>query len=462
VLKEFGLVAGITICSTYLISLVVIPSLLTFLPEPSEKQLMHLDFIFLRKVNLLLEDLVLRHRTAIYIITVIFLCFSVYGITRIRAVSFMVDDLPEESNIKTDLAFLEANFAGIMPLEIVVDLGKRKAVMKLSNLKKLQEFEDYLKTLNNVSSPVSILNIVKGSKQAFYNGDARYYEIPNSREMPFILSYFGKGSENNGLIRSFVDSTGSKVRFSAKVADIGTIKMNELVKNQIEPNAKEIFKDTDFKVTVTGTTRLFLKGNEYLINGLKTSLLIAFIVISLMMAIMLKNLKMMLISLIPNIIPMIITMGIMGLLNIPLKPSTALIFSIAFGIAVDDTIHYLSKYQQELNYYKGNVLLAVTRSLEEAGVSMIYTSIVLFSGFVIFAWSDFGGTIALGVLTSLTLFFAMFTNLTILPALLLTFSKGNKKNLFPIVKDRDRFYEEDDDDEIDMSKLTLDDKDKKE
>jgi predicted RND superfamily exporter protein len=455
ILKEFGLVAGVIVCSTYLISIIVIPSLLSYLPEPSERQLMHLDFKFLRKVNLLLEEIVLRHRPAIYIISFLFLCFSIYGVTRIRAVSYMVDDLPDESSIKSDLAFLESNFAGIMPLEIIVDLGKPKAVMKLSNLNKLQEFEDYLKTLNNVSPPVSILNIVKGSRQAFYNGDPGSYALPSGREMPLLMSYFGKGSENNGLIRSFVDSTGRKVRFSAKVADVGTIKMNELVKNQIEPHAKEIFKDTGFEVTVSGTTRLFLKGNEYLINGLKSSLLIAFLVISVMMGILFKNARMMIIALIPNIIPLLLTMGFMGLMNIPLKPSTALIFSIAFGIAVDDTIHYLSKYRQEMITYKGNVLLSVTKALEEAGVSMIYTSIVLFSGFIIFAWSDFGGTIALGILTSLTLFFAMFTNLTILPALLLTFSKGNSKNLFPIMKEKSRFYEEDDDEEIHVEKITI-------
>jgi uncharacterized protein len=454
VIKEFGMIAGIISLATFYITIVVIPSLLLYLPEPNAKQLKHLDLKFLRKVNFGIEHVVLRYRPLIYIITFVLLGASFYGITKIRAVSYMVDDLPEKSNVKTDLAFFEEHFKGVMPLEIVVDLKRKKAVMNLKNLKKLEKFEDYLKTLDHVSPPLSILNIVKGSKQAFYEGDTSAYSLPSNSEMPFIVEYYGKGNENNSLLRSFVDSTGQSVRFTCKVADLGTTRMNELVK-EIEPRAKEIFKGTKFDVKITGTTLLFLKGNEYLIDDLSGSLVFAFVLISAMMAMIFTNIRIILISLVPNIIPMIITAGIMGYFNIPLKPSTALIFSISFGISIDSTIHYLSKYKQDLAIFEGNVLQAVTRSLEEAGVSMIYTSIVLFSGFVIFAWSDFGGTVALGILTSITLFVAMFTNLTLLPAMLLTFGKGNNNNLFPIVNMEDRFYDESDDEEIDVKKIAV-------
>jgi uncharacterized protein len=456
VLKEFGMVAGIISLATFVITIVVIPSLLFYLPEPNAKQLKHLDLNFLRKVNFALEHLVLRYRPYIYMVSFIAVCIGIYGITRIKAVSYMVDDLPERSNVKSDLAFFEKNFEGVMPLEFIVDLGKKKAVLKLNNLKKLEEFETYLKTVSYVSPPLSILNIVKGSKQAFYNEDPAFYSLPtNNTEMLFIARYFGKGKENDGLVRSFVDSTGQQVRFTCKVADIGTTKMNDLVYKEIQPHINEIFKDTGFKITITGTTLLFLKGNKYLIDGVTGGLIFAFILISLMMALIFTNVRVILISLVPNIIPMLITAGIMGLFNIPMKPSTALIFSISFGISIDSTIHYLSKYKQDLALYKGNVLQAVTHSLEEAGVSMIYTSIVLFFGFVIFAWSDFGGTVALGLLTSITLFVAMFTNLLILPALLLTFGKGNKHNLYAILDVKERFYDETDDEEIDVKKIAV-------
>jgi len=443
IIKEFGVVAGILSLATFVISIVMIPSLMFYLPPPSTKHLKHLDLSLLQKVNDTLEGIVLKHKAWIYITTTLFLGISIYGIMQIKAVSYMVDDLPEKSNVKSDLAFFEQNFKGVMPLEIVVDLGKKKAVMKLANLKKMNEFEEYLDSLKYVSPPLSILNIVKGAKQAFYGNDPQFYELPTSSEMPFILKYFGKGSENNELLKAFVDSSGQHVRFTAKVADVGTVKMDTLVKH-IDTRAKQIFSDSTYKVRITGTTLLFLKGNKYLIDDLSGSLVGAFILISLMMAFIFTNVKMILISLIPNLIPMIVTAGIMGLFDITLKPSTALIFSISFGISIDSTIHFLSKYKQELYYRKGNVLEAVTLSIHEAGVSMIYTSIVLFAGFIIFAFSNFGGTIALGVLTSITLFFAMFTNLMLLPALLISFGKGNDATF----KQGEYNEEDDDDDEI--------------
>ncbi|MBO9700337.1 MAG: MMPL family transporter [Sporocytophaga sp.] len=426
IIREFGMVAGIVSVATFIITLIVIPSLLLFLPEPSKKQLKHLDFKLFRQINTFLEGLVMNKRKWIYIGTVIVLAVSVWGIYKIKAVSYMVDDLPENSHVKSDLGFFEQNFKGVMPLEIVVDLGKKNGIKSISNLKKLEELETYLKEQEYVSPPLSILNVVKGAVQAFYNGDPEQYRLPTNREAPFITKYLGKKSQENTL-KSFVDSTGQYVRFTCKVADIGTTNMNILIKDNIQKKADEIFADKHFKTHITGTTLLFLKGNEYLINDLKDSLILAFILISLMMAFIFTDIRMIIISLIPNIVPMVITAGIMGIFHIALKPSTALIFSIAFGISIDSTIHYLSKFKQELKNLNGNVFAAVIKSLEETGVSMIYTSMVLFGGFVIFSFSQFGGTIALGVLTSLTLFFAMITNLILLPALLITFVSSNQK-----------------------------------
>ncbi|HWZ21983.1 MAG TPA: MMPL family transporter, partial [Cytophagaceae bacterium] len=433
-IKQFGMVAGLLSVATFLITLIIIPTFLLFLPPPTAKQLKHLDLGFLRKVNQLLEMITLRHRPWIYTVTFFLLAISVYGIMKLKPVSYMVDDLPERSTIRTDLAFFEQHFNGVMPLEIVVNLGKKKALLrnyphsKVSNLEKLEELERYLLDFNNISPPLSILNVVKGATQSFYGGDPEFYRLPTSNERTFILKYFGNNEQQNHLLRTFVDSTGQYVRFTCKVADLGTVKMNELIQENIQKKADEIFKKSDgYDVKITGTTLLFLKGNKYLIDDLSESLVWSFLLISLMMAFIFTSPKMIIISMIPNVIPMIMTAGIMGLFHIPLKPSTALIFGISFGISIDSTIHFLSKYKQEIAFAKGNVLIAVTKSIQEAGVSMIYTSIVLFFGFIIFVFSSFGGTVALGMLTSLTLFFAMFTNLTILPALLLTFSKGDHK-----------------------------------
>jgi predicted RND superfamily exporter protein len=456
ILKEFGLVASVVTLSIYLVTTLIIPSLLFYLPAPNAKQLKHLDLGFLRKVINFLKLGALRHRTLVFSVTIILLCIALFGATKVRSVSYMVDDLPSKSDVKSDLVFMEENFGGVMPLEIMIDLKKPKSVLNLNNLKKLEEFETYLSSLEDISKPLSILNVVKGATQAFYNGNPAEYRLPTNNERMFILKYLGNGDDNKNILRALVDSSGQHVRFSVKVADLGSEKMDKLLNLQILPKAKEIFADTGFEVRATGTTLLFLKGNKFLIDGLQSSLMLAILLISIIMAFLFRKFKMVVISLVPNLIPLILTVGIMGIFSIPLKPSTALIFSIAFGIAVDDSIHFLSRYRQELKIFDGNVLKAVTKTLEETGVSMIYTSIVLFFGFVIFAFSSFGGTVALGILTSITLVCAMITNLTILPALVITTSKGGyRNNLFSILSNKSRFYTEDEDEEIDLTKLRL-------
>ncbi len=421
-IREFGMIAGIMSIATFIITIIVIPGLLMYLPEPSEKQMMHLDKKSLHYINTKLAYAVEHFRPAIYIVTILITLVSIFGITRIQAVGFMVDDMPERSTVKPDLAFFEKNFSGVMPLEVLVDLGKKKAAFNLKNLQKLEEFETYIKSESVVSPPFSILSIIKSATQAFYNNTPDNYRIPTNNEKGFILKYFSGRNNDLNIITSFVDSNAQIVRFSMKVADLGTKKMDEFINGRLQPKLKELFADTDFKVNVTGTSLLFLKGNQFLLNDLTESMLYAFALISFMMAFMFTDLRMIIISIIPNLIPMLITAGIMGLFDIRMKISTAVIFSISFGITIDSTIHYLSKFKQELPQCN-TVLEAVLRSLKEAGISMIYTSIVLILGFGIFIFSEFGGTIALGILTCLTLFFALLTNMILLPVLLVTFVK---------------------------------------
>jgi predicted RND superfamily exporter protein len=301
-----------------------------------------------------------------------------------------------------------------------------------------------------------VVSFVKASTQAFFNGDANYYRLPSNQEKNFLLRYLGKQNDQSGLMKSFVDSTGQVLRISIKIADMGSIKMDSLVKYDINPRLNAVLAGTDLKAHATGTTLLFIKGNDYLIRNLQSSLLIAFLLIACVMAILFKSPRMIIISLIPNIIPLLITGGLMGYFDIALKPSTALIFSIAFGISVDDTIHFLAKYRQELLVHRLNVPKAATASLFEVGSSMMYTSIILFFGFIIFTGSDFGGTVALGLLTSTTLLCAMFTNLIVLPSLLISFDSGKiKKGEYGWIEEFNEFYLEDEDEEIDLSLLGI-------
>lgn len=463
ILKEFGIVAGINIVIAFVVSIILIPSVFAYLPAPNPKQLKHLEFKAVNKIISSIDLLVHRHPIFIYGVTGALIVISIIGMTRLKAISYMVDDLPEKSDIKQDLAFFEANFQGVMPLEIVIDTGNKRGAMNLQNLRVINEFEEFLAQQPSISSPVSLVSFAKASRQAFYNGSPAYYSLPTNQDKNFIMQYLRNQMQNGGengmqanLLNSFVDSTGQKLRVSLKVEDMGSVKLDSLLNSVIRPAITRIFADTDFNVFVTGTTLLFIKGNDYLIENLQSSLVIAFVLISLIMAALFGNFRMIVISLIPNIIPLLVTAGLMGYFNIPLKPSTALIFSIAFGISVDDSIHFLAKYRQEVRQHNYFVPKAVSLSIFETGSSMFYTSIVLFAGFIIFAWSDFGGTVALGILTSTTLLFAMLTNLILLPRLLLTFDKkGSKDDFEPWIEHYEEFYTEEEDEEIDVDMITL-------
>lgn len=455
-LKEFGLVAGINILATFVVSIILIPGILSYLPGPKKNQLKHLEFKAVGKFLGLLDLIVHRHRYRVFGVTAVIITVAIIGLTRLYSVAYMVDDIPEKSELKQDLYFFENNFSGVMPLEIIIDFGKPKSTINARNLRKVDRLEQALEPLENISSPISIVSFAKAVRQAFYNGNERFYGLPSPSDRNVILSYLSNRDGDAGLLDSFVDSTGQVMRVSLKIADIGSQKMDSLITNVVQPEIDKVFgADEGVDTAVTGSTLLFVKGNKFLIENLRFSLLLAFGIIAVIMAILFANIRMIIISLIPNFVPLIMTAGIMGFFGIPLKPSTALIFSIAFGISVDDSIHFLAKYRQELFAKNFFVPVAISNSIKETGSSMLYTSIILFFGFVIFVFSDFGGTVALGLLTSLTLFFAMITNLTLLPSLLMVFDSGKRnQKIHPLIEHYE-FYIEDDDEEIDTDNLLI-------
>ena len=461
ILREFGIVAGINIMALFLVSLIMIPGIFSWLPTPSEKHLRHLNFPIMKGFLSIVDVFVHRQRPLIYVGSLVLALISAYGILQLYSVSFMVDDIPEQSEIKKDLKFVETNFDGIMPLEFVVEFhGKRRRpILEIRNLQMVEEFENFLDSISVMSPPFSILSFVKASKQAYFANNPEKFSIPVSNlERTFILRYMRGQTDSTGLASSFVDSAFTKMRISTRIADIGSKRLDSLVQ-VIEPRMKSIFVSTErdsVSSVITGSTKIFIKGNKFLIENLRESLLLAFLLITLSMAILFANARMIIISLLPNLLALMITAGLMGYFNIPLKPSTALIFSITFGISVDNSIRFLAKYRQEILTNNFFIPRAVSDSIMETGKSIMYTSIVLFAGFIIFAFSSFGGTIALGLLTSVTLVISMFTNLILLPALIMTFDrpKGRKGDL--LIDDFDSsFYGESEDEEIDLSKIKI-------
>ena len=425
ILTEFGIVAGINVLATFFVSIFLLPSIYLALPKPKSNQVNYLNYGFINYLINTFREISFSHKKRVFVVSTIILIVSFYGLSKIKSVSFLVDDVPAESSLMKDLKFFESNFSGVMPLEIVVDTKMKKGIQNLNLLKRVDRLEQFLEQKGYVSSPVSLVTFIKASRQAYYNNNPSFYTLPNNRDKNFIFRYISDGYENNvsndNLSKSFVDSIGQKMRISLNVADLGSLKLDSVVKNVIRPEIEKIFSNSKAEVAMTGTTLIFIKGINFLVENLLQSMLLAFFIISIIMSLLFKNFKMVLISLIPNIIPLIIAGGIMGYFNIPLKPSSALVFSIVFGISVDYSIHFLAKFKNEL--LSKSLEDSIINTINQTGRSMIFTSFILFFGFIIFAFSNFGGTIVLGVLTSIILFVAMITNLTLLPSIILYFYK---------------------------------------
>ena len=426
ILTEFGIVAGINVIATFFVSIFLLPSIYLVLPAPKSEQTSYLNYSFIKYLINSFINISFNYRRPVFILSSIIVSVSIYGLTKIKSVSYLIDDVPSESPLMKDLKFFEKNFSGVMPLEIVVDSKMKKGVQNLNLLKKVNELENFLMDKDYVSSPISLVSFIKASRQAYYNNNSAYYSLPNNRDKNFILRYISDGYQNNAsnenISKSFVDSLGQKLRISLNVADLGSFKLDSIVNNVFRPEINKVFKNSKAEVRLTGTTLTFIKGINFLIENLLQSMLLAFFIISVIMSLLFKNFKMVIISLIPNLIPLIFAGGIMGFFGIPLKPSSALVFSIVFGISVDYSIHFLAKFKNEL--INNSIEISITNTIKQTGKSMIFTSFILFFGFIIFAFSNFGGTIVLGVLTSIILFVAMITNLTLLPSIILRFYKN--------------------------------------
>ena len=446
ILQEFGVVAGISIMIIFVVSFILLPAALSYLPPPKPTQTKYLNNKWITAFLLKIESWVMHHKKPVYIITAAVLVFAVVGIFKLKSVSFIVDDLPKTDKIYTDLKFFEKNFGGVMPLEIVVDTKKPKGILSAKvDIHKIAFFQDsFLVQQENIAKPLSVVDGIKFFYQAASEGQGdSTYTLPAFGNPLYDLHkqmlQLNARRQNNEmtvsdsatlkLMGSFVDSTEQYLRISMSMADVGTKKLPVLL-NNIQQKANEIFDTAHYKINLTGTSITFLEGSRFIVNGLKESIFWAFLLIALCMLYLFKSLRILLCSLIPNVIPLVITAGIMGWAGVALKPSTVLVFSVALGIAVDITIRFLVNYKQELPVYNGNVTETISATIKHTGLSIVYTALVLIAGFIIFCGSSFGGTKALGWLTSLTLLVATLTNLILLPVLLLLFApktKGLKK-----------------------------------
>lgn len=468
VLQEFGLTAFLSIMAVFIISIILIPVLFSFLPPPNTRHTKHLDYKFLNKLIDKISFVVLHHRKWVYLSTIIIVIGSFVGMALLKNVGYMVDDISKQDKLYLDLKFFEKNVNGVMPFEIIVDSKKPQGIFDVRTLMKINLLERKILSYPEFSSPVSISKTMKFLNQAYFDGDPRRFRTPSVLDLGNIMSAIPENETNDDLIHSLINDDNSKARISVQMADVGSVRIKELQQEigniadtifNYQRNTEDIFTDSIVSIelfdsatnlydttyystqiirynpvdsskmadiSITGTSIIFLKGNDYLISNLLMSLLIAFIIISLLMASIFKSLRMILISMLPNLIPLLFTAGIMGYFGVNFKPSTVLVFSVAFGIAVDFSIHFLTKYKIELKN-SSSISNAVANVQKEISTSMIYTAVILFFGFIIFIFSDFGGTIALGLFTAITLFIALLSNLILLPSLLLSYDIAQEK-----------------------------------
>jgi predicted RND superfamily exporter protein len=436
ILNEFGVVAGINIMLLFFISFILIPIVLSYLPPPKTRHMRYLDNKLLVAILDRLEIWSRNHRKLVYMITTIVLAAAVAGMFRLKSEGFIVDDLPKKDPIYTDLKFFETNFRGVMPLEIVIDTKRKKGLRAnlLQTLDSVDRLSQYIYSQPEMARPLSLVEGLKFMRQSYYGGDSASYGLPNSFDLPLMASYLqtGGGVGDSGksglsqLIRSFVDSNWQQLRISVNMADVGSARLPGILEG-LEKRSRELFDSSRYRVEFTGTSVTYLEGSSFIIKGLKDSIQWAFVLIAACMLFLFRSFRILLCSLIPNVIPLIITAGIMGWVGVRLKPSTVIVFSIALGIAIDITIRFLVNYKQEAAHRKaagaGAVAdphLIVIDTIHKTGISILYTSMVLIAGFVIFCFSDFGGIQALGWLTSVTLVIATVTNLVFLPALLMS------------------------------------------
>ncbi len=419
ILKEFGVVASINILVIFLLSLLIIPISYSFMARPNKKHLKHLKNKSVDFFVSWMEHKVRKKRINVYIVSLIGLIIGITGIYQIKISGSLIEDMPKSSTFFKDIIFFDNSFNGIVPLEIWIDSKRENGIVKPATLRRMNQLQETIAEIAELAPPLSVVNAVKYAKQTYYNGNPNYFSLPTSQENSFIYPYLKRSQSQSKLLNGYVDSTGQFGRITTYMKDIKTFRMEEIESDLIEAINK-IFPKDRYGVNITGKSLLFLKGTKYLIKNLILSLSLAIFLIALFMAFLFRSFKMIIISLIPNLLPLIITAGVMGFSGIPLKPSTILVFSIAFGISVDDTIHFLAKYRQELIANGWKINNAVFAALRETGISMFYTSIVLFFGFSVFMSSNFGGTQALGGLVAVTLMMAMLANLILLPSLLIS------------------------------------------
>lgn len=425
-IQMFGIILGFGVMIAFFLTFLTLPILFYIFPGPKHVRTAnpknHFWKSFLEKSFLF----VLKKRKGIIITSIIVVVVSIVGLLQVETNNFMMDDLKESEKMKQDFNFFDDTFGGIRPFELAVKVkGKDKEVWDKDIIQKLDSIETYLENEFGVTVKMSLPKVLKTLNRSSHAGNAEYYEIPTTNSKIRTFKRIVKVADKGKFVNSIIDSTERKTRISGTIPDLG----NKLAREKTEKFYVFLKKNNleqDIEIKVTGTGYLLDKNMRYLAVSLVNGLGFSIVLVALIIGFVYRSGRILIISVIVNVIPLMFIAAYMGFTGVELKTSTSIIFTIAFGIAVDDTIHFLGKFKHELMKGKGK-LYALKRSYLSTGKAMILTTLILSSGFLLLIFSSFLGTFYMGLLLCITFLVALVCDLTLLPVLLLLFYKVKPK-----------------------------------
>lgn len=419
--REFGLYTAIGVVLAFIISFTFLPAVLIHRPIPKIVEKAG-NRIFWNRFLGGLFLYVIRNSKKILLSGFVVTVFFIGGITLIEVNAKIIDEVNEGDPLREDFVFFEKEFSGVRPFELNIEVINSQSVFDENVLKELLKIETYLENQFGVGQIVSPLTLVRNLNMSLHGANYEFYTLPERQSRRF-KKYLADVLESDDLSK-MVTKDLKQARLTGKIGDIGS-KEFRLNENQFSLFLSEKIDSKLIKVTNTGSARLIDKSNTYLSKNMLTGLSIAFVLIALIMGLLFRSFKMTFLSLIPNVIPLIMIAGIIGFIGIDLNISISIIFTIAFGIAVDDTIHFLTKFKIELNKGK-SVPYALKRTFLSTGKAIIVTSFILMGGFLTLMYSSFNGTFYTGLFISLTLLFAVVSDLLLIPSLFLLLYKNKK------------------------------------
>ncbi len=420
-IKEFGIYTSVGVVIAFILTYTLLPSLLYFF---TPKRIIKIHGSSNKTNNAMRTGLfwIFRNQKTILVITGILICFSVIGILKIKVNNILLEDLSDKVKIKQDFNFFDKYYSGARPFEMLVTINdKTKTVWDYEVLSEINTVEEFIKKEYNAGFLISPASMVKTFYQTSnVNG---VYQFPPKEDYTELSELLISNKKNKDLKR-LVTPDGKQTRISAKIRDIGSMACAQHNKNILEFINKNINKNL-LQFEITGAAHLVDRNNEYMVDNMTQGFIFSIIVIGILTFFLHRSWRMVLVFILPNVIPLIIIGGIMGFASIELKAATSLVFSIAFGIATDDTIHFISRLKIELDYGK-SLMYAFKRTYFETGKPIILTTFILLGGFMSLMISDFKSTFYFGFLICITIVIAVLADIFLLPVLLFLIYKKKK------------------------------------